>query len=86
MEEKRKRTRVKNARVRIPNQKKASTMAELTKAQMQEQMDKMKTVDGIMDLILDLSAEDTQQMAQKLKTTQKGIQVHASIMYGIKQA
>ena len=60
-------------------------MAELTKAQLVEQMDKMKSVEGVMDTILKMNQEDIQTLARTIKTTQKGMKVHNAILFGIKQ-
>lgn len=60
-------------------------MAELTKAQLVEQMDKMKSVEGVMDTILEMNQEDIQTLARTIKTTQKGMKVHNAILFGIKQ-
>jgi hypothetical protein len=38
-----------------------------------------------MDTILELSAEDTRKIAIQIKTTQKGINVHTAILYGMKR-
>ena len=69
---------------RFRKAKKKKKMAELTKAQLVEQMEEMKTADGIMNLVLDLSAEDTREFAFRLKTTQKGIRVNTALLYGVK--
>jgi hypothetical protein len=60
-------------------------MAELTKAQLIEKIENMKSIDGVMDTILELSAEDTRKIAIQIKTTQKGINVHTAILYGMKR-
>ncbi len=77
------RVRVKNARTQL--QKRKSKMAELTKAQLVEQMDKMKSVEGVMDTILEMNREDIQTLARTIKTTHKGMKVHNAILFGIKQ-
>ncbi len=77
------RVRVKNARTQL--QKRKRKMAELTKAQLIEQMDKMKSVEGVMDTILEMNQEDIQTLARTIKTTQKGMKVHNAILFGIKQ-
>jgi len=65
--------------------KKRLKMAELTKAQLIDKIEEMKSIDGVMDSILELSAEDTRKIAIQLKTTQKGINVHTAILYGMKR-
>lgn len=60
-------------------------MADLTKAQLIEKIEKMQSIDGVMDTILELSAEDTKKISLQLKTTQKGINVHTAILYGMKR-
>jgi len=65
--------------------KKRLKMAELTKAQLIDKIEEMKSIDGVMDSILELSPEDTRKIAIQLKTTQKGINVHTAILYGMKR-
>jgi hypothetical protein len=60
-------------------------MAELTKAQLIEKIEHMKSIDGVMDTILELSGEDTKKIAIQLKTTEKGVNVHTAILYGMKR-
>ena len=59
-------------------------MADLTKAQLVEKMNEMKSVEGVMDTILEMSQEDIQSLARTIKTTQKGMRVHNAILFGIK--
>jgi len=77
--------RVRAKKVRTQLQKRKRKMAELTKAQLVEQMDKMKSVEGVMDTILKMNQEDIQTLARTIKTTQKGMKVHNAILFGIKQ-
>lgn len=77
--------RVRAKKVRAQLQKRKRKMAELTKAQLVEQMDKMKSVEGVMDTILEMNQEDIQTLARTIKTTQKGMKVHNAILFGIKQ-
>ena len=60
-------------------------MAELTKAQLIEKIENMKSIDGVMDTILELSADDTRKIAIQSKTTEKGDNVHTAILYGMKR-
>ena len=76
--------RVRANKARTQLQKRKSKMAELTKAQLVEQMNKMKSVDGVLDTILEMSQEDIQVLARTIKTTQKGMQVHNAILFGVK--
>ena len=78
------RIRAKNARVRLSKLKKKRKMADLTKAQLVEKMNEMKSVEGVMDTILEMSQEDIQSLARTIKTTQKGMRVHNAILFGIK--
>tara|TARA_Y100001934_G_scaffold180077_1_gene213032 strand:+ start:104 stop:358 length:255 start_codon:yes stop_codon:yes gene_type:complete len=77
--------RVRAKKVRAQLQKRKRKMADLTKAQLVEQMDKMKSVEGVMDTILEMNQEDIQTLARTIKTTQKGMKVHNAILFGIKQ-
>jgi hypothetical protein len=77
--------RVRAKKVRTQLQKRKRKMADLTKAQLVEQMDKMKSVEGVMDTILEMSQEDIQTLARTIKTTHKGMKVHNAILFGIKQ-
>lgn len=77
--------RVRAEKVRAQLQKRKRKMADLTKAQLVEQMDKMKSVEGVMDTILEMNQEDIQTLARTIKTTHKGIKVHNAILFGIKQ-
>ena len=78
------RVRAKNARVRFSKLKKKRKMADLTKAQLVEKMNEMKSVEGVMDTILEMSQEDIHSLARTIKTTQKGMKVHNAILFGIK--
>lgn len=78
------RIRAKNARVRFSKLKKKREMADLTKAQLVEKMNEMKSVEGVLDTILEMSQEDIQSLARTMKTTQKGMKVHNAILFGIK--
>jgi len=77
--------RVRAKKVRAQLQKRKRKMADLTKAQLVEQMDKMKSVEGVMDTILEMNQEDIQTLARTIKTTHKGMKVHNAILFGIKQ-
>ena len=79
------RTRAVSAQVRFSKLKKKREMADLTKAQLVEKMNEMKSVEGVLETILEMSQEDIQSLARTIKTTQKGIKVHNAILFGIKQ-
>lgn len=78
------RARAKNAQARLSKLKRKRKMADLTKAQLVEKMNEMRSVEGVMDTILEMSQEDIQTLARTIKTTQKGMKVHNAILFGIK--
>ena len=78
------RARAKNAQVRLSKLKRKRKMADLTKAQLVEKMNEMKSVEGVMDTILEMSQEDIQTLARTIKTSQKGMKVHNAILFGVK--
>lgn len=78
------RARAKNAQVRLSKLKRKRKMADLTKAQLVEKMNEMKSVEGVMDTILEMNQEDIQTLARTIKTSQKGMKVHNAILFGVK--
>lgn len=59
-------------------------MTNMTKAQLVEKMEQMQTVEGVIDTILNLSAEDTRKLSLMTKTTSKGFKAQMAFLYGVK--